>query len=168
MSTIIYQPYTYLIGWSAYNLWYYGCEFATVSKIANPNNLWNTYFTSSTYVLDVRKKHGEPDIVQVRHVFNNVDDCVKWEKKVLSRMNVLNDDRWLNKNIYGSIVQDEAVRRKISVAKKGKKHTDESKHKMSVSRKGKKHSEETKRKMSATRKGKKRGPYKCSRKSPSD
>ena len=44
--------------------------------------------------------------------------------------------------------------KRLSEARKGKKHSEETKRKMSKARKGKKHSEETKRKMSETRKGK--------------
>lgn len=40
----IYIPFTYLIGWSKYDKWYYGVRFA---KGCNPDDLWNTYFTSS-------------------------------------------------------------------------------------------------------------------------
>jgi hypothetical protein len=60
----IYQPYTYLIGWSKLNYWY---EYSNRSKKrANPNNLWQKYFTSSDYVEMMRQWHGEPDVVQVR------------------------------------------------------------------------------------------------------
>jgi hypothetical protein len=38
----IYQPYTYLIGWSEHDLWYYGCEYGRWRKTANPENLWIT------------------------------------------------------------------------------------------------------------------------------
>lgn len=40
----IYTPYTYLIGWSKHNIWYYGKRTA---KNCHPNDFWVTYFTSS-------------------------------------------------------------------------------------------------------------------------
>jgi len=43
----IYQsnlPYTYLIGWSNLNTWYYGRR---TSKNCHPSDLWQKYFTSS-------------------------------------------------------------------------------------------------------------------------
>ena len=68
---IIYTPYTYLIGWSHLNTYYYGVRFANNNKdIANPDELWVTYFTSSKYVSEFRELNGEPDIVEVRKTFN--------------------------------------------------------------------------------------------------
>ncbi len=64
----IYIPYTYIIGWSLYNKYYYGVRYA---KNCNPNDLWKTYFTSSKYVKEFRNNHGEPDIIQVRKTFEN-------------------------------------------------------------------------------------------------
>jgi hypothetical protein len=43
MAGNVYLPYTYLIGWSKLNLWYYGSQYG---KKAHPSNLWRTYFTS--------------------------------------------------------------------------------------------------------------------------
>lgn len=54
-------PYTYLIGWSWLDKWYYGLQHG---RNAHPDNLWTTYFTSSPIVRDFRVEHGEPDIVQ--------------------------------------------------------------------------------------------------------
>lgn len=45
--------YTYLIGWSNHNKWYYGRRTA---KNCHPNEFWKTYFTSSKYVKEFRKK----------------------------------------------------------------------------------------------------------------
>ena len=84
-----YIPYTYLIGWSKLNKWYYGVEYG-IKKIpcANPKNLWTTYFTSSNIVSHFRKTHGEPDIIQVRKLFSKgpleerMEMSINWEKKV--------------------------------------------------------------------------------------
>lgn len=94
----IYQPYTYLVGWSQQDLWYYGVRYA---KQCRPDDLWKSYFTSSSLVKDTRLKYGEPDVVQVRKTFDNANEAKKWESKVLVRMNVLGNDRWLNRNISG-------------------------------------------------------------------
>ena len=91
----IYIPYTYLIGWSKHNIWYYGRRTA---KNCNPNDFWKTYFTSSTYVKEFRKQHGEPDILQIRKTFtNNPDACKLWESNFLKRIDAQNDSRFLNK-----------------------------------------------------------------------
>lgn len=92
------MAYTYLIGWSKYDKFYYGARWA---KDCSPDDLWNTYFTSSKHIKAFRKEHGEPDVIQVRKVFNDVDKCKLHERKALEKLNVLNNDKWLNKNING-------------------------------------------------------------------
>jgi hypothetical protein len=92
------MAYTYLIGWSKHNKFYYGARWA---KDCSPDDLWNTYFTSSKHVKAFCKEHGEPDIIQVRKVFSDTDKCKLHERKVLEKLDVLNNDKWLNKNING-------------------------------------------------------------------
>ena len=87
-------PYTYLIGWSKQNMWYYGRRTALN---CNPSELWNTYFTSSNSVKKFRIKHGEPDIIQIRKVFITIDKARDWEDKVLRRMNVVKNSKFLNR-----------------------------------------------------------------------
>jgi hypothetical protein len=105
-------PYTYLIGWKTLNLWYYGVR---ISRNCNPADLWVTYFTSSKYVAETVKTHGDPDVVQIRKIFDNPADAVKWEITVLRRMKVLSDSRFLNKNIGGAILHTDDIRKKISI-----------------------------------------------------
>jgi hypothetical protein len=94
----IYTPYTYLIGWSWLNTYYYGAEYGNGIKIANPSNLWVTYFTSSKYVKKFRELHGEPDIIQVRKTFETSSNTRLWEHKVLRRVKAVTRDDFLNKN----------------------------------------------------------------------
>lgn len=96
-----YIPYTYLIGWSNLDRWYYGSEYKNnkwTNKTANPENLWNTYFTSSKIVKEYRKLYGEPDIIKVRKIFNSAEKTRKWESKVLHKLNASSKEKWLNKN----------------------------------------------------------------------
>jgi hypothetical protein len=93
-------PYTYLIGWTKHNLWYYGRQ----TRVGcNPADLWVTYFTSSNYVTEARHLYGEPDIVKVRRVFNKDDyatsivKCEAWEERVIDRINAVKSPYWLNK-----------------------------------------------------------------------
>jgi hypothetical protein len=88
------MPYTYLIGWSKFNIFYYGVRY---SKKCNVNDLWVQYKTSSKYVHEFTKNNGDPDIIQVRKVFDNKDLALKWESKVLKRMDVVKDCRFLNR-----------------------------------------------------------------------
>ena len=90
MSNSIYTPYTYLIGWSNLNKFYYGVRTA---KNCNPNDFWVKYFTSSKEVKKFRKENGDPDIIQIRKTFKDKDSATKWESTVLRRLhaNIRND-----------------------------------------------------------------------------
>lgn len=90
----IYIPYTYLIGWSQHNKFYYGRRTA---KNCNPNEFWVSYFTSSNYVKQFRKEFGEPDIIQIRKTFNNPNKCKLWESKFLTKVDAQNNPLFLNK-----------------------------------------------------------------------
>ena len=89
----IYRPYTYLIGWSKHNKFYYGVRYA---KKCNPSDLWNTYFTSSKHVKSFCSKHGDPDIIQIRKVFANSESAREWENNVINKMNLVERKDFLN------------------------------------------------------------------------
>lgn len=95
----IYTPFTYIIGWSEHKKFYYGAKWA---KGCHPNDLWESYFTSSEYVKDFRKENGEPDIIRIHRIFDNPKDCVTFESKYLIRINAKNNPLFLNK-INGSV-----------------------------------------------------------------
>ena len=136
MQTIYY---TYLIGWSHLNKYYYGKQSG---KKANPENLWKTYFTSSRYVKDYRLKFGEPDIIEIRKTFDAPEKCCIWEQSVLRRLKIYGKDKWLNKSISGWYVHDLEINKKISEGNKGRKFTDEHKRKLSLAKIGRKISKE--------------------------
>ena len=87
--------YTYLIGWSSHNKFYYGKQ----TRIGcDPSKFWVSYFTSSTHVKSFRKRFGDPDIIQIRKVFGEDHiKCSRWETKVLTRLNCAKDPRFINK-----------------------------------------------------------------------
>lgn len=164
-----YLPYTYLIGWSKLDRWYYGVEYSKSRKIANPGNLWDIYHTSSKTIRAYREEYGEPDIIEVRRVFNEGTDIEKknaacyHERRVLQRLKIKTNDRWLNESITGNGMDGEIpiwVRMKISKALKGREFTDEWKAKISAKTKGRKYhnklTEEGKQKMIAAHLGAKR------------
>ena len=99
-STIDRIPYTYLIGWSKFNIYYYGLRFG---KNCRPSDLWNPYKTSSKHVKNFIKDNGEPDIIQIRKTFNNIKFAQKWEHIVLKRMKVIFRKDFLNKTDNKSI-----------------------------------------------------------------
>lgn len=89
--------YTYLLGWSKLDSWYYGCRW---SENCDPSDLWVIYKTSSKHVKNFTKEHGDPDIIQVRKIFG--DDVIGvqlYEHKVLKRMKVDTDIRWINRGV---------------------------------------------------------------------
>jgi hypothetical protein len=164
------MPYTYLIGWSNINKWYYGVRFA---KNCKPDDLWVKYFTSSKQVKMYREKYGEPDIVHVRKIFTSTNLARNWETRVIKKINAVLNENWLNKTdntdkFYHEGLRGEQTqehRNKLSQAKignsnrKGKKFSPEAIEKLKIARNnrkvepmlGKKHSDESKKKMSETR-----------------
>jgi hypothetical protein len=142
--------YTYRIGWSWLDKHYYGSRYG---KGCNPSDLWVTYFTSSKHVSEFRKLNGEPDIVEVRKTFIDPKQSLDWEQKVLKRLKVKLNERWLNVAIGKPTFQ-------------GKKHSEETLQKMrkpkpdgfaetvSANHKGRKHSEKHRANNSAAKKGK--------------
>lgn len=122
-------PYTYLIGWSKLNKWYYGRRTA---KNCHPNDFWVKYFTSSKYVKQFRKDHGEPDIIQIRKTFKTIEECCKWETKFLKKVdashnkNFLNcsngDEHWHthNSKVVGKYIRTKSIREKQSSSATGK------------------------------------------------
>lgn len=177
------MAYTYLIGWTALNKWYYGARWAENS---NPSDLWNTYFTSSKNVKEFRQIYGEPNIIQVRKEFESGDKAFRWESKVLTRLGIPNNKKFLNKSrnqyktnavpwnkgIIGVIKSTEETKNKISKSLLGKPKSKDSSIRSGLSRRGIKRtplqiknlseshkgyiwSSESKIKLSETNKGKK-------------
>jgi len=158
MSESIYQPYTYLIGWSSHNRYYYGVRYATS---CNPSDFWSSYFTSSRHVKEFVKLHGDPDIIQIRRTFYTADDARLWEHKVLRRLNVIDDDTFLNESDGLSISLESALRggqqkkplsmkQKISEYRTGKITPQKTRESISRSKKGVPLSEEVRAKRKET------------------
>ena len=92
----IYIPFTYIIGWSQHNKFYYGKRTA---KDCNPKQLWNTYFTSSKHVKQFRKEYGEPDIIKIHRKFpNDPETCSFFEESYLTKIDAKNKENFLNKH----------------------------------------------------------------------
>lgn len=142
-------PYVYLLGWSKQKIYYYGARYA---KGCHPNDLWIKYFTSSKYVKYAVEFFGEPDIIEIRKTFNDVNSCRNWEHKVLRRMKVTKRKDFLNKTDNKSITpglntprkwtKEEKQKMSIEQRERGgygpKIHSDETKEKMKIKRAGRK------------------------------
>jgi hypothetical protein len=139
-----------------------GVRFA---KGCHPNDLWTKYFTSSGIVKRYRTEHGEPDVVQIRQVFDDSLQAREWEETVIRRMDAVNSERWLNQQNAGKYyccTGEAEARRLMSCAKKmkGIPRTPEHRAKISEARRGQPSSrkgaivsDETKAKMSVAAKG---------------
>jgi hypothetical protein len=157
----IYQPFTYLIGWSKLDRWYYGVRHKYGTS---PSDLWSKYFTSSKIVRKFREEHGEPDVIQVRKTFSNKKAARDYELKVLRRMKVTKDDRWLNKacgyaiDCTGRVLSPEtksvlSEKSKGNQNAKGAVRSPEMKARLAEHNRGKKASLETRQKMSVSKQG---------------
>lgn len=90
------KPYTYLLKFIPENKFYYGVKYA---KDCNPKDFWVKYFTSSNVVKELIEKYGKESFVfEIRKVFDDEKQARKWERKVIKRMNIVNDSRFLNKS----------------------------------------------------------------------
>ena len=166
-------PYTYLIGWSKLDRWYYGVRFA---KNCHPSELWIKYFTSSKHVKQFRIEHGDPDVIQIRKIFCNIQSAINWESKVLKRINVLTQEKWLNKTtnkiidpaaagwrrgkILGPLSQ--STKDKMSKAKKGIPSCPIANIKRSIALKGVPHNADWNNKVSVSMSGTRNHRY-CAR-----
>jgi len=157
----IYVPYTYLIGWTKQNKWYYGVRYA---KNCNPQDLWKKYFTSSKYVKKFREDYGEPDVIEIRKIFKDRDSAIIWETKVIKRMKMIESSIWLNKwdNYHGTFFNKGPMseEHKIAIGKsnKNRKFTEEHKKKLSIAASKRKRSEEHLRKLHEGRRRSKNSP----------
>lgn len=89
------KPYVYHIAWSSLDVHYYGVRF---SAGCSPDDLWNPYRTSSEYVRRFIRANGEPDIIEVRKVFDTVEDALKWETRFLVKIDAARHANWLNRH----------------------------------------------------------------------
>lgn len=149
------MPYTYVVNCPDGRR-YYGVRYA---KNADGKDLWSTYFTSSKEIHRMISIYGSDKFTAyVRKTFSTKDQAILWENKVLRRLNVRQNDAWVNKADNTGIppmpgdsnpAKRSDVRQKISDRKTGKKRPDQSKrlrenHHMK--------NEESRKKMSDTRK----------------
>jgi hypothetical protein len=129
--------FTYCLTYLPTGQRYYGCRYG---KDVHPSTLWTTYFTSSNLIKELIKKTGKDSFTyQIRKTFNDPRKCFEWEDKVLKRMKVANNPKWLNQNentASDGVFRAMKFRTKehnqaISRSQKGRKLTDEHKTKLS-------------------------------------
>jgi len=158
----IMKPYTYYLYHRPTGKKYYGVRTA---QGCSPNDLWKIYFSSSTAVKQLINEYGIDSFdYEVRRIFTDKKEALKWERNVLTRLKASQNSDWLNRNNGGGagshtketrekIKKNNAKywkgtsRPDISEKFKGHKVTEETKKKISEKLKGKPLSEETRKKM---------------------
>src|SRR5574343_312239 len=91
-------PFTYLIGWSKTNMFYYGVRW---SKGCLPSDIMNTYFTSSKIVSKYIKENDYPDIIIIDKIFDNNENAREYEHQFLAFYDAKTHDNFLNKSNGG-------------------------------------------------------------------
>ena len=147
-------PYTYVVTCPDGRR-YYGVRFA---RGCDPSDLWVTYFTSSRHIRRMIEQYGKQSFtVSVRRIFDNRDRARDWEQRVLQRLKVRRNARWVNvtHNRSRPVMEGESnpskrpeVRRKISEAKRGRPRPD-ARERMKTNHPM--HDPETRERMKATR-----------------
>jgi hypothetical protein len=101
-----HTPYTYLIGWSKLDKWYYGVKSA---KGCHPSQLFNMtlskskrYETSSKEVKSLLMCYGLPDVIQIRGLFKSAQAASRCEYYVLEYI-MSKENQFLNIQNRGSI-----------------------------------------------------------------
>lgn len=151
------KPYTYIIKHKPTGRFYYGYRGA--NKLEAHEDLWNKYYTSSPTVKSLIKHYGVDSFeTEVRRTFESKEQAAKWERKVLTRMRVLESGKWINANISGYRVPTEVGRKRISETHTGKAKTQEHKDKISKALKGRKNPT-ARQNLPADTKGKNNGMY---------
>ncbi len=116
-------PYTYKIGWSKHNKFYYGVRIANI--LSPENDLWIKYFTSSKVVAEFRKQNGEPDIILIDQYFDDNNKAILYESNHIKENKLHLDEAWLNQACYpainsAGIPRTEEQKRHQSMVMKGK------------------------------------------------
>ena len=130
MTIYKHIPYVYFIKWTVTDQKYVGVRYA---KDCHPDDLFESYFTSSKYVKKHIAIHGKPDIIHVCKTFTDVVEAQEYEINLLTLLGVEQRDDYLNRvaNFKG-------------VDNIGRKHTTEQNRKKSLRQMGKKQTQHQK------------------------
>jgi hypothetical protein len=111
---------------------YAGSAFAKYARYIHPDQFWNNnhqfpYFTSSTKIKRMVLEEGAQAFIVIRVKY--CDDAKSYETRFLRKIKAATNDGWLNchendGNFKRTGPHSEETKRKQSLAKLGKKHTD--------------------------------------------
>jgi len=127
------KSYTYHLYHKPSGLHYYGASYR---KGCSPNDLWDTYFSSSPIVHELIAQHGKDSFVAtVRKTFDSPGGAVLWESRFLQKVNAQHSDTWINRhngcdNFIGPHSHTEQSKQQIRSKITGTKRSEETKAKM--------------------------------------
>lgn len=146
-------PYTYYVLHMPTGKKYYGSKYG---KGSDPAKFWKSggYFTSSEKVKALLYEYGADSFrAEVRKVFVNPEQALKYEYRFLNKVKALDNIEWLNENLGGEKFRNfgpasEKTKEKL----RGRKMSAESNQKRSNTLKGRVITDETRKKMSEVQK----------------
>jgi hypothetical protein len=147
------KPYVYWIKNNNTGIKYFGVRWANVNKNKTPiQDLGKIYFTSGALEKDFKKN---PDNFRIKLIatFDTREEARDYEVK--QNKKIIKNRRYANIAAYPAVFMTPETRRKLSIAHKGKKHSEEHNRNMSKAQKGRIFSEEHVRKMVEARKRRK-------------
>jgi hypothetical protein len=90
------KPYTYLLKCIPTQELYYGVRYSAKCK---PEDFWNSYFTSSKIIAKRIEQFGKDSFqFEIRQTFDDPYKARLWENKVIQRMKMVEDSRFLNQS----------------------------------------------------------------------
>lgn len=154
------KPFAYLLKSKIDGRRYYGIRY---SKDSDPDQLWESYFTSSPIVESYIAKYGKDSFeVEVRKVFETAEQALNWEHRILTRINAAVRPEWLNMSngyrCWGARKElgytvSESTKKKMSTYAKNR--TEDHWNNWKESRMGRSQTDETKKKIGDANRGKK-------------
>jgi len=121
-------PFSYYLYHIPTRKHYYGIRHG---KNANPETLWETYFSSSKIVKQLIQEYGVDSFrTEVRKIFNSAKEAIIWEHKVLRRLDAASREDWINRHnggtkFRGPEKQSNKTKQKIAAKIRGMKRRPE-------------------------------------------
>lgn len=126
------KPFTYHLYHKPTNKHYYGVRY---QKSCSPNDLWTTYFSSSSVIHKLIEDYGVDSFIPtVRKTFETAEAAKIWETKFLHKVKAQSNDNWLNRHNGGSTFvgpecHSESTKRRIGSKVRGTKRSESTKEK---------------------------------------
>ena len=104
-----YIPYTYRVTSKTTGQHYYGVRY---KQGCHPSDFWVEYFTSSKQVHNLIEQYGPDDFIrEIRKTFTTATAAINWEEKVLTKLNVIERNDWLNVWVFSNTKPQSGTKR---------------------------------------------------------